>query len=115
MSECASIMSSVSVLCRLKPAADDDLNDFISVDENNTNTLLVDANKREKGQKSSEGLGNGSKTDSQNTQNLLFAFDHVVPSLSTQQEVFEVVRPVVQEALLGYNSTIFTYGQTGSG
>jgi hypothetical protein len=65
--------------------------------------------------KSSEGLGNGSKTDSQNTQNLLFAFDHVVPSLSTQQEVFEVVRPVVQEALLGYNSTIFTYGQTGSG
>ena len=35
---------------------------------------------------------------------------------STQEEVFEsVVRPIVQEALEGFNCTIFAYGQTGTG
>jgi len=92
-------MSSVSVLCRLKPAEDDDTHDYIVIDEDNTNTLIVDSNKKtEKGSES-----------------LLFAFDHVVPATACQVDVFNIVKPVVHEALLGYNSTIFTYGQTGSG
>jgi len=91
-------MSSVSVLCRLKPADEDDVNDFIVIDEENENTLVVDNNKKEKGAES-----------------LLFAFDHIVPSEASQDDVFEIVKPVVHDALLGYNSTIFTYGQTGSG
>lgn len=92
-------MSSVSVLCRLKPADEDDTNDYIVIDSENNNTLIVDPNKKtEKGSES-----------------LLFAFDHVVPAKGGQNEVFAIVEPVVHEALLGYNSTIFTYGQTGSG
>lgn len=91
-------MNSVSVLCRLKPADDDDVNDLIVIDDENDNTLVVDSNKREKGSES-----------------LLFAFDNIVPCTSSQEAVFEIVRPLVQESMLGYNSTIFTYGQTGSG
>lgn len=35
---------------------------------------------------------------------------------STQEEVFStVVRPIVDEALAGFNCTIFAYGQTGTG
>ena len=92
-------MSNVSVLCRLKPAGEENSNEFIAIDDENKNTLVVDTNKKtEKG-----------------AENLLFAFDHVVPSTGSQDEVFDIVRPVVNDALLGYNSTIFTYGQTGSG
>lgn len=45
-----------------------------------------------------------------------FSFDKVFGMYSTQEEVFEsVVKPIVQEALEGFNCTIFAYGQTGTG
>jgi len=45
-----------------------------------------------------------------------FTFDKVFGMYSTQEEVFEsVVRPIVDEALAGFNCTIFAYGQTGTG
>ena len=45
-----------------------------------------------------------------------FNFDKVFGMYSTQEEVFEqMVRPIVQEALEGFNCTIFAYGQTGTG
>lgn len=45
-----------------------------------------------------------------------FNFDRVFGAYSTQEEVFEqVVRPIVDEALAGFNCTIFAYGQTGTG
>ena len=35
---------------------------------------------------------------------------------STQEEVFDsIVKPIVDEALAGFNCTIFAYGQTGTG
>ncbi len=43
-----------------------------------------------------------------------FTFDKVFGMYSTQEEVFEqMVRPIVDEALAGFNCTIFAYGQTG--
>lgn len=43
-----------------------------------------------------------------------YTFDRVFGMYSTQKEVFEgVVRPIVDEALAGFNCTIFAYGQTG--
>ena len=44
-----------------------------------------------------------------------FTFDRVFSEESTQQDVFDEVRDVVQSALDGFNVCILAYGQTGSG
>jgi kinesin family protein 11 len=45
-----------------------------------------------------------------------FNFDKVFGVYSRQEEVFDsMVRPIVDEALAGFNCTIFAYGQTGTG
>ncbi|PVD30020.1 hypothetical protein C0Q70_09281 [Pomacea canaliculata] len=45
-----------------------------------------------------------------------FTFDHVFPPSSKQIDVYRaMVVPVVEEVLMGYNCTIFAYGQTGTG
>ena len=43
------------------------------------------------------------------------AFDRVWGPCSTQEAVFEQVRPLVDSAFEGYNSTVFAYGPSGSG
>ncbi|GAA56276.1 kinesin family member 11, partial [Clonorchis sinensis] len=46
----------------------------------------------------------------------VFTFDHVFHPFVKQIEVYNaMVKPVVEEILMGYNCTIFAYGQTGSG
>jgi kinesin family member 11 len=43
-----------------------------------------------------------------------YAFEKCFDAQATQEDIFEsVARPVVNEALAGYNCTIFAYGQTG--
>jgi len=45
-----------------------------------------------------------------------FTFDHVFPSDSTQEIVFQyAAAPLIDAVLAGYNCTLFAYGQTGSG
>jgi chromosome segregation ATPase len=44
-----------------------------------------------------------------------FAFNRVFNDNSTQEEVFEDTKDLVQSSLDGYNVCIFAYGQTGSG
>lgn len=44
-----------------------------------------------------------------------FFFDKVFGPESTQQDIFSVIEPLVQDILNGYKCTIFAYGQTGSG
>eukprot|EP00966_Prymnesium_polylepis_P181567 4205514-Prymnesium_polylepis.1 len=45
-----------------------------------------------------------------------FKFDQVFGSFSTQQEVFSsAVLPIIGDVLNGYESTLFAYGQTGTG
>lgn len=45
-----------------------------------------------------------------------FTFDGVCNQYTTQQELFKLhIVPIVEEVLLGFNCTIFAYGQTGTG
>ena len=46
----------------------------------------------------------------------LFGFDHVFGGGSTQQEVYsELVAPLLEQVLAGFNVGVLAYGQTGSG
>ncbi|CAD7697902.1 unnamed protein product [Ostreobium quekettii] len=44
-----------------------------------------------------------------------YCFDQVFPQDSTQEDIFEGTKHLVQSAVDGYNVCIFAYGQTGSG
>jgi len=45
-----------------------------------------------------------------------FTFDRVFNTYSSQTEIFDcIAKPLIDDVLKGYNGTIFTYGQSGSG
>lgn len=45
-----------------------------------------------------------------------FTFDAAYSSMASQEQIFEeMVVPLVESMLQGYNATLFAYGQTGSG
>lgn len=45
-----------------------------------------------------------------------YAFDRVFDMFSRQSEVYAYVcQPMIKEVLMGYNCTVFAYGQTGTG
>jgi kinesin family member 11 len=60
------------------------------------------------------GKNNNSSYSKTNTKT--FTFDKVFGMYSTQEEIFQsLVKPIVDECLMGFNCTIFAYGQTGTG
>lgn len=42
-------------------------------------------------------------------------FDRVFSTSATQEDIFSAIEPSVRAAIEGYNSTVFAYGQTGTG
>lgn len=47
---------------------------------------------------------------------LKFEFDHVFPGSASQEDIFsQVAKPIVDDAVSGFNGTILAYGQTASG
>ncbi|XP_036150579.1 kinesin-related protein 4-like [Monomorium pharaonis] len=44
-----------------------------------------------------------------------FEFDHIFDMNASNNDVFDIVRPIVDAAVNGFNGTIFAYGQTSSG
>lgn len=45
-----------------------------------------------------------------------FCFDNVFSLFTTQEEIFDqTLRPMIDEVMKGYESTVFAYGQTGTG
>lgn len=47
--------------------------------------------------------------------NLSCLYDAVFDGESTQQDLYDVVKPSIEKVPLGFNATIFAYGQTGTG
>ena len=91
-------MSSIRVICRLRPENSIEKESGSSPCVNFTDTT-ISIKLSDRGEESHE-----------------FTFDRVFSSETSQTEVFEhAAKPVVQGVLDGYNGTIFAYGQTGSG
>ncbi|XP_038637274.1 kinesin-like protein KIFC3 [Scyliorhinus canicula] len=51
----------------------------------------------------------------QNGNRKVFSFDRVYPPTTSQEQVFEGIRPIIASCADGYNICILAYGQTGSG
>jgi hypothetical protein len=49
------------------------------------------------------------------TDSLRFAYDCLLPPSSTQVDIFDQCKSLLDSVCAGYNSTIFAYGQSGSG
>ncbi|KAJ3274948.1 Kinesin-like protein kif22 [Terramyces sp. JEL0728] len=49
------------------------------------------------------------------TEEITFTFNRVFLESTQQSEIFDQIRPVIDQVMLGKNATVFAYGQTGSG
>jgi hypothetical protein len=85
----------IKVICRIRPGNDIEANNGgFSVVKNTVDTIDL-------------------KTEDHD---LHFNFDHVFGVDTTQQEMFEkCAKPLIADIFMGYNATIFAYGQTGTG
>ena len=91
-------MSSIRVICRLRPEN--------SIEKESGSSPCVSFNDTKISIKISDRCEESHE----------FTFDRVFSSETRQSEVFEhSAKPVVEGVLDGYNGTIFAYGQTGSG
>ncbi|CAG9467166.1 unnamed protein product [Pedinophyceae sp. YPF-701] len=63
---------------------------------------------------SCSSLGNSVRVESDNVV-MESKFDRVFTPEATQQDVFESIEDSIDGALEGYNTTVFAYGQTGTG
>jgi len=100
-SSSSSSSSSVQVVVRLRP-----LN---STEQKHATLPVVKASTRDKTVTVLKGSGRKQLKQT-------YKFDNVFTAFSTQEEVFEqTLRPVIKDVLNGYESTVFAYGQTGTG
>ncbi len=84
--------------------------DFQSNGENKENGMFIDVNGDNIVVTSCGGENNSGNANAQH-----FMFDAVHGGNSTQSDVYESVKGIVDAIVAGYNGTIVTYGQTGSG
>ena len=88
-------MERIKVLIRVRPFLpnENNSNTIINIDENNKKNIEIS-----KTPKKFQGT-----------------FDIVLPSNSSQKDVFNFIKPAIKRIYEGFNCTILTYGQTGSG
>ena len=58
-----------------------------------------------------------SKNQSQlvDREGIQYAFDQIFDASATQEMVYEHVKPLIESVFDGYNSSVITYGSTGTG
>jgi hypothetical protein len=101
LSSSSSTTSSVQVVVRLRP---------LNEKEKKHGTLpVVSASTADKTVTLLKGSGSRQTKTS-------YKFDSVFTAFSTQEDVFDAtLKPVIKDVLMGYESTVFAYGQTGTG
>lgn len=91
----------MQVIVRVRPLSSEELRGpsrvLVQPSEDNQSLVIGE---------SAYGTAVGSKT---------FRFTSVMPENASQHGVFEHVVPLLKSALDGFNCTVFTYGQTGTG
>ncbi|KAL5284097.1 KIFC1 family protein [Megaselia abdita] len=95
------LRGNIRVFCRIRPPLQSEL------DRNLCGWNYLD--------EASLEVNNFESLDGKQKANHKFSFDYVFHPKSRQEDVFEMVSPLIQSALDGYNICIFAYGQTGSG
>lgn len=93
--------ASVQVVVRLRP---------LNTKEKKHGTLpVVSASTADKTVTVIKGQGSRQARSSYN-------FDNVFTAFSSQEEVFDAtLKPIIRDVLMGFESTVFAYGQTGTG
>ena len=93
-------MNNIKVICRFRPL--------------NEQEKLLTSEPFVKFFEDSQTLSMTSQDDQTGPQ--FFKFDHVFPSDSSQEDVYNIsAKPIIESVLEGFNGTILAYGQTGSG
>ena len=102
------LKGNIRVICRQRPALPSDgtptelaVVDFL--DEDEMKSIEV------RGPEEKSSLGTTT------TKKYPFTFDRAFGPVSTNEDVYQQVEPMVQSAVDGYNVCFFAYGQTGSG
>ena len=116
----SSATGNVRVLVRVRPLNNAELTEHGSCGR--SNVISVEANANGEINFNGENKENGgsivinSASDSRNSEiGKQFTFDAVHGEHSTQSEVYNSVKGIVDAVVEGYNGTIVAYGQTGSG
>ena len=106
--------ANVRVLVRIRPLSNKERrndrlrnNQAIAINSDKRLTLSMNSNEIR-----SERI---STTSSNTIEKKIFNFDGVLGPKSTQADVFDNVKEIVDAVANGYNGTIVAYGQTGSG
>lgn len=100
-------MSKIQIYARIRPTDGRQRHEGLTT-TNNRVLLKVGEEREENGSQSRFSRTPPTKYE--------FKFSHVFEEDATQDEVFDVVaKKVVESFLVGYNGTIFAYGQTSSG
>ena len=111
-------MSKVSVSARIRGVAAPSNSGGTASDAIEEGTIKKIDNKKlsvSNGENTNTNI-NTNDDENNNQTGLTFELDHIFGDSCSQVELFdELVKPIIADALTGFNATIFTYGQTGSG
>ena len=118
MEEGGDSVSNIFVAVRVRPLnkAELESNSKETIQVVNENALIFDPiteeiamEQRRNGNR--KALANNYKA----TKNKSYRFDRVFATSSRQEEIYQAIQKMIPPVLDGYNGTIFSYGNTGSG
>ncbi|KAK8527066.1 hypothetical protein V6N13_084937 [Hibiscus sabdariffa] len=97
--EVLDLKGKIRIYCRVRPFLPGESKDQSTVEYIGENGSILIVNSLRKGKDSKK----------------VFSFDKVFGPISSQEQIYTNIQPLIRSVLDGYNVCIFAYGQTGSG